>query len=225
MEAPCLAARPDSQCCHPQAALRFSYGLNGIALRAADAPRLARFLLAPAEPDNPLPDAPVDHLVYRWLRGKYARSRAYLGERRILSFRHTLFWHIGGRSAVGNAAGRHQPRCYTTQSEWLFEQERFHEEDCPDDDVWPCSHRPTRAGNASAHAALRQLAAAAVQGGGGGGAARCGEWRVCWRRPDGVAAVAAGRCARRLLCDEGGAQAACTVTAPKYRDSCGECRA
>ena len=56
------------------AALRFSYGLNGILLRAADVPPLARFLLHPADADNPLPDAPVDHLVYRWLRGKCPRA-------------------------------------------------------------------------------------------------------------------------------------------------------
>ena len=35
---------------------------------------LARFLLHPADADNPLPDAPVDHLVYRWLRGKHPRA-------------------------------------------------------------------------------------------------------------------------------------------------------
>lgn len=202
------------------AALRFSYGLNGILLRAADVPPLAQFLLNPADADNPLPDAPVDHLVYRWLRGKYARSRAYFGARRIVAFRHALFWHIGGKSAVGNAANRHQPRCYTTNEEWLFEQERFHEDECPDDDVWPCHGRPD--GNTTARAELRRLSANAVDGG-AGGAARCGDWRVCWRRPGAAEGAVAGRCARRLLCEEGAAapHAAarpCTAMGPRYRD-------
>ena len=43
-------------------------------------------------------DAPVDHLTYRWLRGKYAGGRAYFGARRIIAFRHTLFWHVGDAS-------------------------------------------------------------------------------------------------------------------------------
>ena len=109
------------------AALRFSYGLNGILLHAADLPALARFLLDPAaEPDNPLPDAPVDHLTYRWLRGKYSGARAHFGVRRIVAFRHTLFWHVGDASAVGNTAARHKPRCFALNKEWLFEQESFH---------------------------------------------------------------------------------------------------
>ena len=122
---------------------------------------------------------------------------------------------------MGNAANRHQPRCYTTNEEWLFEQERFHEDECPDDDVWPCHARPD--GNSTARAELRRLIAAAVDGG-AGGAARCGDWRVCWHRP-GTAAAAAGRCARRLLCEEGAAAPhagarPCVIRAmePRYRD-------
>ena len=65
------------------AALRFSYGLNGILLKADDLPPLAEFLLRPSsEPENDLPDAPVDHLTYRWLRGKYSGGRRYFGTRR-----------------------------------------------------------------------------------------------------------------------------------------------
>ena len=79
-----------------------------------------------------------DHLTYRWLRGKYAGGRRHFAGRRIMAFRHTLFWHIGDASAVGNAGGRHRPRCYALTKEWLFEQESFHVSDCPDDDIWPC---------------------------------------------------------------------------------------
>ena len=51
-----------------------------------------------------------------------------------MAFRHTLFWHIGDASAVGNANTRHKPKCYALTTEWLFEQESFHREECPDDD-------------------------------------------------------------------------------------------
>ena len=101
------------------AALRFSYGLNGILMKIEDVPPLARFLQDPAsEPQNDLPDAPVDHLTYRWLRGKYAGGRLYFGKRRIVAFRHALFWHVGDASAVGNTRARHKPKCYGINKEW-----------------------------------------------------------------------------------------------------------
>ena len=140
LEAKASLYRPD------WAALRFSYGLNGILLRSADAPALAAFLEDPAaERENKEPDAPVDHLAYRFLRGKYAGARAYFGARRIVAFRHTLFWHIGGVSAVqgsATSAERHRPPCFARTGEWLFDSERFHADECPDDDVWPCAPRP-----------------------------------------------------------------------------------
>ena len=217
-----LVGKANAYSAHPAgigwSALRFSYGLNGILLRAADVAPFATFLRDPAAAaDNALPDAPVDHLAYRWLRGKYELSRAHFGRRRIVAFRHTLFWHVGGTSAVGNSKSRHQPRCYTQQSEWLFEQEKFHDAQCPDDDVWPCDTRPPA--NSSAAAEVRRLAAAAVERG-AGGARVCGPWRVCWQRPDGEASGAARRCARRLLCGDVAATpgAPCTSMTPEYRD-------
>ena len=189
------------------AALRFSYGLNGILLPARDARALASFLLRPRDaPDNDLPDAPVDHLTYRWLRGKYARARAYLGARRIVAFRHTLFWHVGDASAVGNGRARHKPKCYATSKEWLFEQESFHEDECPDDDVWPCAPRP--APGSAAFAALRDLEARTVAH--TAGADKCDAHRVCWGRPTAAKAKTrggatpagdgGGRCTARLQC-------------------------
>ena len=133
------------------AALRFSYGLNGILMHGRDLPPFANFLLNPAsEPDNNLPDAPVDHLTYRWLRGKYSGGRRYFGARRIMAFRHTLFWHVGDASAVGNSKTRHKPKCYGLTKEWLFDKEAFHVSDCPDDDIWPCVGRPVADSDASA---------------------------------------------------------------------------
>ena len=79
-------------------------------------------------------------MTYRWLRGKYASARSHFRTRRIIAFRHTLFWHVGDASAVGNSAQRHKPKCYGLTKEWLFEQESFHEDECPDDDLWPCGN-------------------------------------------------------------------------------------
>ena len=178
LEAKASLYRPD------WAALRFSYGLNGILLRSADAPALAAFLEDPAaERENKEPDAPVDHLAYRFLRGKYAGARAYFGARRIVAFRHTLFWHIGGVSAVqgsATSAERHRPPCFARTGEWLFDSERFHADECPDDDVWPCAPRPPP--NSSRARRLRALARDAVAGS-AGGARECGPTRLCWQRP------------------------------------------
>ena len=181
-------------------ALRFSYGLNGLLLPAADVPALASFLRDPAaETENKQPDAPVDHLSYRWLRGKYAGGRRYFGRRHMMAFRHTLFWHIGDASAVGNTKGRHRPKCYGLTKEWLFEQESFHADECPDDDVWPCRDRPVQ-GSAAAFE-LGRLAALVERR--APGAHRCGSWRVCWERPAGQPAMRASQCAARLLCSPG----------------------
>ena len=184
------------------AALRFSYGLNGIALHAADIAPLATFLLHPeGEKENTMPDAPVDHLTYRWLRGKYQGGRRYHGERHMMAFRHTLFWHIGEASAVGNRQGRHRPKCYALTKEWLFDKESFHEDECPDDDIWPCHGRPDASSdqgllvrNAAQHAVANAL-----------GARDCGAWRVCWGRaqrasgrPDGE--LAKSKCVAQLSC-------------------------
>ena len=192
------------------AALRFSYGLNGILMHARDLPAMARFLLDPAaDKENDLPDAPVDHLVYRWLRGKYSAGRAYFGRRHIMAYRHTLFWHIGDASAVGNSAKRHKPKCYGLTKEWLFDKESFHVEDCPDDDLWPCSQRP--APETAEAQQVQRIGDAAIAR--ATGAARCGAARICWRQP------ANGRCLARLACPAerpNGAQRPCVPQPPEY---------
>ena len=207
------------------AALRFSYGLNGIMMHTADLKPLARFLLDPAaEPDNDIPDAPVDHLTYRWLRGKYRGGRAYFGARRIVAFRHTLYWHVGDSSVVGNAKTRHKPKCYGVNREWLFEQEAFHVDKCPDDDVSPCDVRPAPGSDAARE--LRSLEESTLEA--APGAQRCDAHRVCWGRPaaGGRQAGAGGqpedggrRCASKLLCAAGGGagqRTPCVPTLPEY---------
>jgi len=178
----------------PWAALRYSYGLNGILVRSADLRALAAFLLRPAdEAENTEPDAPVDHLTYRWLRAKYPSGRRYFGGRRIVAFRHTLYWHIGERSSLNNAPERHRPRCYALTSEWLFPQESFQLERCADDDISPCDRRPT------AEQGLRAIDRLAAEAEAASAAAtRCGTWRVCWGKPAGDSAER--RCAAQMLC-------------------------
>ena len=176
-------------------------------MHTEDVQSLTSFLSAPAaEHDNLQPDAPVDHLTYRWLRGKYARARQHFGTREIMAFRHTLYWHIGMSSSVGNVRDRHRPRCYALTKEWLFERESFHLEDCPDDDVWPCARRPPP-NSSAAHMVQRVVKKHAAST---TGALACGDWRLCWHRPSSVGSrmasvdarqLAAARCAARLRCD------------------------
>ena len=199
---------------HAWAMLRFSYGLNGLLLQARDVQPTARFLLDPAaDEENNLPDAPVDHLAYRWFRGKYRHGRAHFGSRRILAFRHALFWHFGDASAIGNANTRHKPKCYALNREWLFELESFHQDACPDDDMCPCDARP--ADGSAAARALRLLEERTFTA--NAAAERCGARRVCWGRP-----AAGPSCASRLQC--GGARdgidkrAPCLRTLPEYAD-------
>ena len=206
-------------------------------MHAADLRALAAFLLDPAAaPDNALPDAPVDHLTYRFLRGKYAAAAAHFGRRRMMAFRHVLLWHVGDVSAVGNSKQRHKPKCYTTTGEWLFERESFHLDDCPDDDLWPCDRRPapdSEGGRRLAELARRTEVHAAA-------ARRCGTHRVCWRRPEvdgrsrggnrtrgggsgggGPLAADAARCARSLQCESVGGRegdAPCVPQLPEYAE-------
>jgi hypothetical protein len=197
------------------AALRFSYGLNGILLKGGDLPPLAQFLLNPAAVrDVDLPYAPVDHLTYRWLSGKYSAARSYFGSRRIMAFRHTLFWHIGDVSSVGNHAGRHKPKCYGLTKEWLFSKESFHTSDCPDDDLWPCDQRPD-GGSPRSLELLRVVEEATAAS---PGAKRCGETRLCWGRPGGTSAAASAKCASRLRCTgpNGGSTSPCVPELPEY---------
>lgn len=198
------------------AALRFSYGLNGILLRRDDLSAFASFLLNPAaDADNNLPDAPVDHLAYRWLRGKYRRGRAYFGTRRIVAFRHSLYWHVGDASAIGNINTRHKPKCYAPNREWLFEQELFHEDECPDDDVWPCTPRPSK-GSSAARPLEELVAATAARA---PGAEVCDGHRLCWGRPAGERTRLLGdggrKCSSRLQCASG-RSTPCVPTLPEY---------
>ena len=206
-------------------ALRFSYGLNGLLLPNADVPALVAFLDDPAaEEQNDLPDAPVDHLAYRWLRGKYAGGKRFFGGRHMMAFRHTLFWHIGDASAVGNSKARHKPKCYGLTKEWLFEQESFHLKDCPDDDVWPCKARPSP-GSPKALEVARLVAEAVASA---PGARRCGHWRVCWGRPTAayvtskaLPSLRAAQCAARFVCRSGagagsGEDTPCIAAGPEY---------
>ena len=203
------------------AALRFSYGLNGIMMHTKDLGAMATFLLDPSsDPDNDLPDAPVDHLVYRWLRGKYSGGRNYFGRRHIMAFRHTLFWHIGDSSAVGNSAARHRPKCYGLTKEWLFDKEAFHVDDCPDDDLWPCTGRPTSESEGADE--LRRLSERTVTT--AAGASQCGASRLCWHRPTLRGGPMETQCAAHLLCPKENtglgetSEAPCITSPPEYSD-------
>ena len=106
----------------------------------------------------------------------------------------------------------------------LFDQESFHVDDCPDDDVWPCKPPYKPEAGSTRDAALRELGERAVQGS-DGGASRCGLSRVCWKQPNGSyggggashRALSAAQCAAKLRCS-GEDRTACVPALPEYAD-------
>ena len=98
------------------AALRASYGFNGIVLRRADLPALAAALDAGAA------RRPPDLTFAAWHEAALAAER-----RPLVAFRHNLWRHVGAQSAVGNGE-RFAPACYELLYDWLQPSELFHVE-------------------------------------------------------------------------------------------------
>lgn len=122
-------------------ALRCSYGFNGIVMRSADLPSLREHLAANAA------RRPPDHLVYEWFTGEWHTKqrlpgKPYADGRSYRAYRHNLWYHIGHVSTLAQPANRHTPRCYELLYDWLLPHETFKREDCPTDDVWPCTPSP-----------------------------------------------------------------------------------
>lgn len=114
-------------------ALRCSYGFNGIVIHSSDLTSLRNHFVANYTA------RPPDHLVFDWFMARAGGpgSDTALGPYRV--FRHNLFYHIGVQSTLNQPSNRYTPRCYELMYDWLLPDEVFRRDECPDDDVWPCS--------------------------------------------------------------------------------------
>ena len=89
------------------AALRVSYGFNGVVVQARDLRSIAEFLQVHAQ------QKPPDHLFYGWKESGPAKGRV------IVAFRHNLAYHLGKQSVVGNSGDRFIPSCYELLYDWV----------------------------------------------------------------------------------------------------------
>ena len=115
-------------------ALRFSYGMNGILLRQADAAVFADYLLEHQA------RRPPDHLVVEWYAGERPQAAAYKGSRAQLAFKYNIFDHLGAVSSLRSKKSPTYPVCFEVlKVPTLFKVEAFDPAQCPDDDLWPCA--------------------------------------------------------------------------------------
>lgn len=117
--------------------LRVSYGFNGIVIKYKDVPLVEQFFkqqvsnaLQTSDYEHAVINTPPDHLMYQFLKSQEPRK--------LVVFRYNLFYHIGQISTFENRQLSYTPQCYQYMYDWLLEGERFHNEDCPNDDIWPC---------------------------------------------------------------------------------------
>ena len=119
---------------HHWAALRASYGLNGIVVQAQDVGKVSQYLARGGA------TKPPDHLFFDWAMSTKRPVP-------ILAFRHNLFFHLGKASVVGNSATRFIPACYDLLFDWLQPGERFDVNSCNHDAVSPCPPMTERVGH------------------------------------------------------------------------------
>lgn len=112
------------------AALRASYGFNGIILKPEDLPFFgANF----EEYVTSQVVTPPDHLMYYLFQKMETEWR-----RKLVVYRNNLFFHIGDVSSFDGRPARYNPACHQYMYDWLMENERFNNKDCPKDDISPC---------------------------------------------------------------------------------------
>lgn len=105
------------------AAVRVSYGLNGVIVPRRGVEDFARFVVSHA------PALPPDHALTQW-----AQKRGTL-----VTFRHNAFVHAGAVSSIGNSGQRWNTACYELLYDWLeIESEAFQVSTCAHDVISPC---------------------------------------------------------------------------------------
>jgi len=112
------------------AALRVSYGLNGIVVPKSELAALAAHVGARAGAKPP------DLAFTEW---------ALAAPKPLVAYRHNLFVHVGAASSIGNAGSRWNTACFELLFDWLqVDGEVFDVHKCAHDVVSPCGPPPRR---------------------------------------------------------------------------------
>ena len=110
------------------AALRVSYGLNGILVPRTRLSSLAKHVEQRAS------KKPPDLAFTEW---------ALQQDGKLVAYRHNLFVHVGHKSAVGNSGSRWNAACFELLFDWLQKGvEAFDVTNCAHDAISPCDPPP-----------------------------------------------------------------------------------
>ena len=110
------------------AALRVSYGLNGIIVPQTRLSSLAKHVEQRAS------KKPPDLAFTEWALAQNGK---------LIAYRHNLFVHVGHKSAVGNSGSRWNAACFELLFDWLQKGvEAFDVTKCAHDAISPCDPPP-----------------------------------------------------------------------------------
>ena len=110
------------------AALRVSYGLNGILVPRTRLAALAKHVEQRAS------KKPPDLAFTEWALAQNGK---------LIAYRHNLFVHVGSKSAVGNSGSRWNAACFELLFDWLQKGvEAFDVTKCAHDAISPCDPPP-----------------------------------------------------------------------------------
>jgi len=110
------------------AALRVSYGLNGILVPQTRLSSLAKHVEQRAS------KKPPDLAFTEWALEQNGK---------LVAYRHNLFVHVGSKSAVGNSGSRWNAACFELLFDWLQKGvEAFDVAKCAHDSISPCDPPP-----------------------------------------------------------------------------------
>jgi len=110
------------------AALRVSYGLNGILVPQTRLSSLAKHV------EQRAPKKPPDLAFTEWALAQNGK---------LIAYRHNLFVHVGSKSAVGNSGSRWNAACFELLFDWLQKGvEAFDVTKCAHDSISPCDPPP-----------------------------------------------------------------------------------
>jgi hypothetical protein len=120
---------------HPDwLAIRASYGMNGIFLHQKDMKVFADYLMKHQA------RRPPDHLVVEWYAGETPESKEHRGSRANIGYRYNIFNHLGAVSTLRDSKSPAYLGCYDELLEpTVFQVEAFNKNQCPHDDIWPCT--------------------------------------------------------------------------------------
>lgn len=115
--------------------LRVSYGLNGVIVKTSELDNIINYYESALKRYGPGLPHPPDHMIYYYAREQLAAD----SKRKLVAYRSNLFSHIGDISSFTGRAARYNPNCHQVLYDWLQDGERFRNEDCPLDDISPCT--------------------------------------------------------------------------------------